>query len=69
MIEYKDVLIVWEDEQDEKPSFTNVAIHPNWTEDDDDPRIFYFFQDLEEFEEAKKPFPNGHEFRIVEEIV
>jgi hypothetical protein len=47
--------------------FTNVAIAPNWTEEDDDPRIFYYFQNLEEFEQAKQPEPNGFEFTIREE--
>jgi hypothetical protein len=63
--EYKSVTIKWHDEEDEMA--TIVAISPDWTENDDDPRVYFYFSSQEEFESAKKDGDNGFEFRIVEE--
>lgn len=45
---------------------TQVEINPNWTEDDDDPRVFYYFESKEEVELAKRPDPNGFEFQLIQ---
>jgi hypothetical protein len=66
MIEYKNAYITWHDD-DYGEMFVNVAITPNWQEDDYDDRIFYYFVSNEEFEQAKQPEPNGFEFTIREE--
>lgn len=56
--------IKWHDEPHEL--LTTIAIEPNWTEDIEDSRVFYYFESKEELEEARKPEPNGFEFQIVE---
>lgn len=65
MTEYRNVTIQWKDEPQENPIHTMVAISPNWPEEGDDERVFFYFLNEEEYEEAKFPF-NEHEFWIVE---
>ena len=64
-IEHRWVTIKWHDEDYELGA--TVAIAPNWTEEDDDPRVFFYFQNEQEFESAKQEGDNGFEFRILEE--
>jgi hypothetical protein len=66
-IDYRDVLIKWHDSPEDEPMLTTVAIAPNWTEEDDDPRVFFYFQTEEELDSAKQEGDNGFEFRVVEE--
>lgn len=63
-IDYRSVAIKWHDEDVAKGA--TVAIAPNWTEEDDDPRVFFYFESEEEFQSAKQE-DNNFEFMIVEE--
>ena len=67
MIEYKDVLVQWHDDPDNKFA-TTVVINKVWTEEDEenDSHIFFYFSNTTEYEEAKQPGDNGYEFRIHE---
>lgn len=67
MIEYRKVLIAWHDaEEGEEDMLTEVAITSDW-EEEIYPNIFFYFSDLEDFEQAKQPEPNGFEFTLREE--
>jgi hypothetical protein len=63
MSEYRDVLIEWKDEPEEK-YLTTVAIDTKWTEGEDDDGIFFYFHNENEFEQAKLD-NDEFEFRIV----
>jgi hypothetical protein len=64
------VLVSWHDDPSDK-TLTNVAIAPSLSDYPDDPllnddRIFFYFANQEEYDQAKQPKPNGFEFRIEE---
>jgi hypothetical protein len=64
------VLVSWHDEPSEK-MLSVVAIAPSYSPDSDDPllndeRIFFYFANQAEYDQAKQPYPNGFEFRIEE---
>ena len=63
MAEYRQVLVEWKDEPDEK-YLTTVAIAANWVEGEDDDNVFFYFSNEQEFEQAKLD-NDEFEFRIV----
>lgn len=63
-MELLSATIKWHDEPDVLA--TTIAIHPNWTEDDDDPRVFFYFPNKAEMYSAREPEPNGFEFQIID---
>jgi hypothetical protein len=63
MAEYRQVLVEWKDEPEEK-YLTTVAIDAEWTEGEDDDGIFFYFHNENEFEQAKLD-NDEFEFRIV----
>jgi hypothetical protein len=65
MAERKRVIIEWNDTPGVE-FLTLVAIEDNWTEEEDDPDVFFYFDKPEEYEEAKKE-NNGFDFRIIRE--
>jgi hypothetical protein len=66
MPRFESVQIVYND--DPTPYWAKVCINDNWTEEEDDGDIFFYFSTEAEFEEAKKE-NNGLEFRIIEEVI
>lgn len=58
---------VWRDEQ--KPFTTLVAVDEPFDplSEEDDSKIFYYFANEQELEQAKQDGDNGFEFRILEE--
>jgi hypothetical protein len=62
-----DVLIQWHD--GDTPIATKVAIDEPFDplSEEDDSRVFYYFESEEEFERAKQEGDNGFEFRVIEE--
>lgn len=61
---YLDVGIQWVDEPNR--TFSALVGIGEWVEEEDDERVFFYFANEAEFEEAK--LPNGiDDFRIVEE--
>jgi hypothetical protein len=67
MIEYRQVLVTWHDDDAQDEMLTKVCINKDWTEGEDDTDVFFYFTNLNELEQAKQPEPNGFEFRLREE--
>lgn len=67
MARFESVQIQWHDSPEEK-IWALVSIDEEWNglEDEEDDRIFFYFANEQEFEEAKQP-NNQYEFRILEE--
>lgn len=65
MPEMRMVTIEWKDEPGVEYS-TWVVVNKNWTEEEDDGNVFFYFSTEEEFEMAKLK-DNDLEFWIVEE--
>jgi hypothetical protein len=62
MLSYKTLEIQWLD-QPEK-SFTALVGIGNWDQEENDERVFFYFANEEELEQAKQP--NGiEEFRVI----
>jgi hypothetical protein len=67
MIEYRQVLVTWHDDDAQDEMLTKVCINKDWTEGEDDTDVFFYFTSSDELEQAKQPEPNGFEFRLREE--
>jgi hypothetical protein len=63
MEDYREVLVRFWGE--EKPMQTLVSVGKPWSEDEDDPRVFFYFADEAEFERAKLD-SDEFEFQIVD---
>ena len=64
MAEYREVVIVWNDEPEEDAYLVTVVVDGEWNELEDDPDVFFYFSNEAEFEQAKTG--EGYEFTIIE---
>jgi len=65
MSEEKWATIAFHDEP-QNPIMVFVSVGKEWTEDEEDDNIFFYFDTQEQYESAKKK-DNGLEFRIIKE--
>lgn len=64
--ETRNVYVTWRDEQEASPMFATVVIDGAWVDGEDDDNIFYYFTDVETYEDA---LANGTVEFTIEEVV
>ena len=65
-VRYETVNLQWLDEDYPKRTFSALVGIGEWDQDEEDERVFYYFESEEQFELAKQA--NGiDDFRVIEE--